>query len=111
MEHNTSELRILFKHLILFLIVALILRFWNMIIFVSFPWSQIIIVLWIVILSIHLILFFMSTGVMGVEYENIPVKLLTKRLIDMIKQRNLRFKESISNTSKMPTTPPNNPVN
>lgn len=104
MDQNTQEVRLLFKHLLLFLLVALVLRLWNMFLFVSFPWSQFIIVPWIVILSVHLLLFFMSTGIIGQEYENIPVKTLARNLLKMVKERNLRFKESLNR----PSSPPNN---
>jgi len=104
MDHTTKEIRQLFKHLVLFLVVALVLRLWNMIMFTGFPWAQFVIIPWIVILSLHLLLFFMSTGIIGAEYENVPVRLLAQNLLNMIKNRNLRFKESLNK----PISPPDN---
>lgn len=94
MDHNTKEIRQLFIHLLLFLLIAGVLRIWNMIMFVGFTWSQFIIVPWIAILALHLLLFFMSTGIIGTEYENVPVRQLVSDLLQMIKARNLRFKNS-----------------
>ena len=106
MDNQASEVKFLFKHLLLFLLVSSVLRFWNMVMFVSFPWSQFIILPWIVLLSIHLLLFFMSTGALGSEYENVPVKTLAQNLINKVRERNSRFKSSLDR----PTTP-NNPSN
>lgn len=106
MDNQASEVKFLFKHLLLFLLVSSVLRFWNMVMFVSFPWSQFIILPWIVLLSIHLLLFFMSTGVLGSEYENVPVKTLAQNLINKVRKRNSRFKSSLNRP-----TPPNNPSN
>lgn len=101
MDHNTKEIRQLFVHLLLFLLVAVVLRIWNMVMFGGFPWSQFIIIPWIAILALHLLLFFMSTGIIGTEYENVPVRQLVSDLLQMIKARNLRFKNNL----KKPANP------
>ena len=104
--HISFETKNLFKHLIIFIVVSFVLRFWNMVLFVEFPWSQFIIVPWIVILSIHLLLFFMSTGIIGDNYENTPVKQIAKDLLQVIKDRNLKFRKNIQS----PIPPKDTPV-
>ncbi len=107
MDNQTAEVKFLFKHLLLFLLVGGAVRIWNMAFFVSFPWSQFIIIPWIALLAVHLILFFMSTGVLGSEYENVPVRSLAGRLFNKIKERNSMFKKNMIR----PTTPPTNSPN
>ena len=95
-EHSVYETKQLFKHLILFLVVTMVLRLWNIIMFGAVPWSRIIIVVWTIILSIHLLLFFLSTGVLGDKYENIPVKVIADRLMDTVNERYVPYRKWIS---------------
>ena len=65
--------------------------------------SGVIIFVWTIILGVHLLLFFLSTGVLGKEYENVPVKVIAQDLLNMVKDRNSSFKKSI--TRKEPNKP------
>lgn len=96
LEHHTEEIKLLFKHLLLFLVINFGLKFWNMAMFPEFSWSSIIIFVWTIILGIHLLLFFLSTGILGQQYENVPVRVIAKELLDMVKERNRSFRKSIS---------------
>jgi hypothetical protein len=104
-EHQTNETKFLFKHLLLFLLVTMVVKFWNMAMFSNIPWSGIIIFIWTVILGLHLLLFFLSTGILGKDYENVPVKVIAKQLINMIKERNTHFRKSIGKQVPEKTTP------
>lgn len=94
-EHSTHEIRQLFIHLVIFLVVIFVLRFWNMVMLPGVPWSSVILIIWTIFLAIHLLLFFLSTGILGGEYENVPVKVIARELIYMIKERNLSFKKNL----------------
>lgn len=103
LEQHTDEIKFLFKHLLLFLVINFGLKFWNMAMFPNFYWSGVIIFVWTIILGVHLLLFFLSTGVLGKEYENVPVKVIAQDLLNMVKDRNSSFKKSI--TRKEPNKP------
>ena len=90
-EHTSHELRNLFKHLLLFFVVTYVFKFWNYLMFPAFPLAQIIFVLWTILLGVHLLLFFLSTGIIGEAYENKPVKSIALELVDLIKERNTVF--------------------
>jgi hypothetical protein len=105
-EHTSDELKFLFKHLLLFFVVTYVFKFWNYLIFPAFPLAQIIFVLWTIILGVHLLLFFLSTGIIGDDYENKPVKIIAKELLDQIKDRNHIFTRKLK---KEPISTKNNP--
>jgi hypothetical protein len=96
LEHHTKEVKLLFKHLLLFLVINFGMKFWNMAMFPQYSWSGVIIFIWTIILGVHLLLFFLSTGVFGKEFENVPVKVIAKKLLDMVKDRNNTFKKSMT---------------
>lgn len=104
-QHDVDEIKLLFKHLLIFLVVVMIMKFWNMAIFPTFSWSGVIMLVWTVILGIHLLLFFLSTGVLGKEYENVPVREIARRLFNTIKDRNASFRKSITRKSNDITNP------
>lgn len=105
-EHTSDELKNLFKHLLLYFLVTYVFKFWNYLMFPGFPFAQIIFVVWTIILGVHLLLFFLSTGIMGKDYENRPVRSIAKELIDMIKERNDIFAKKLK---REPANPINNP--
>lgn len=105
-EHHAIETKSLFKHLLLFLVVQLVLRAWNMVMFPSIPWSGVILIIWTVILALHLVLFFLSTGVLGKEYENVPVNTIANKLFVLVKERNASFKQSFAKKKESITNNP-----
>lgn len=105
LENHTEETKLLFKHLLLFLVINFGMKFWNMAMFPEFSWSSIIIFIWTIILGLHLLLFFLSTGVFGQEYENVPVKVIANQLLDMIKERNTNFRKNISKQKPVQPNP------
>lgn len=105
-QHTTDELKYFFKHLLLFFFVTYVFKFWNYLMFPTFPLAQVIYVVWTIILGVHLLLFFLSTGIIGADYENKPVKSIAKELLDLIKERNNIFAKRFQ---KEPANPRNNP--
>lgn len=102
--HNEKELRLLFKHLILYLVVITTLKILNMIFIPFIAWSQLVLIVWTFILATHLVLFFVTTGVIGTDYEGKPVKVIAQEIWQTIKLRNQDFKNSI----QKPKQPPSN---
>ena len=94
-QNHTKELKHLFDNLLVFFIVVYVLKFWNYLIIPQFPFAQIILVVWTILLGIHLVLFFLSTGILGEEFENIPVKSIAKDLLNQIKSRNNMLMKSL----------------
>ena len=68
-QHQTTELRFLFKHFLLFFVITYTIRFINGYLFSSIGWSNPIVYAWGVIILIHFVAFLMSLGVIGIEWE------------------------------------------